>query len=291
MRKTLIAITFQIVLAVLLAGLFSARAQTEEFRTLVPVGALQLFSGTPPDPSSGWLVADGSCISRTTYADLFAVVGEVFDPCDASTTFGLPDMRGRVPVGAGAGTGLSARTLGQTFGEETHLQTIAEMPSHNHGPLSPFVNYFAIRLTGGIYGVNNGTAFSPMASTANTGGGQPFNVIQPSLVLNYLVWAGTVSLDIASDVVITVVVVFPTHTPTPTPTPTLTPTDGPSPTPTLTPSPTGVPAHITSYTVNGQEVVLDYTVTPGDAAMVGFLILITGLLILGAFHYVRRKIT
>lgn len=51
---------------------------------------------------------------------------------DASTTFNLPDMRGKVPVGHGTGTGLSARQVGQTGGQETHALTVAELASHNH---------------------------------------------------------------------------------------------------------------------------------------------------------------
>jgi hypothetical protein len=99
------------------------------------------------------------------------------------------------------------------------------------------------------------------------------------LALQYLIWTGAVGYDPAADIAITVVVVFPTHTPTPTPTPTLTPTSGPSQTPTFTPSPTGQSIYEIGVEVSGQDVLIRNEVTPGDAAIVGFLAVITILLV------------
>lgn len=107
-------------------------------------GIIQMFAGaTPP---SGWLVCDGSAVSRTTYATLFAAIGTTWGTGDGSTTFNLPDLRGRTPIGAGTGTGLTARTLGtHDIGAETHTLTAAESgnqaqtvtsaagTSHSHG--------------------------------------------------------------------------------------------------------------------------------------------------------------
>lgn len=78
---------------------------------------------------TGWLLCDGSAVSRTTYAALFAVIGTTWGVGDGSTTFNLPDMQGRVPVGIG-GSGVTS--VGDTGGEQTHILTIAEMPSHRH---------------------------------------------------------------------------------------------------------------------------------------------------------------
>ena len=83
---------------------------------------------------SGWLLCQGQLVSRATYSALFAVVGTTFGAGDGSTTFGLPDLRGRSPMGSGTGTGLTARTLGANVGTETHTLTGAQSGTsvHNH---------------------------------------------------------------------------------------------------------------------------------------------------------------
>lgn len=107
-------------------------------------GIIQMFAGaTPPN---GWLVCDGSAVSRTEYATLYDAIGDTWGAGDGSTTFNLPDLRGRTPIGAGTGTGLTARTLGtHNIGAETHKLTAAESgnqaqtvtsaagTSHSHG--------------------------------------------------------------------------------------------------------------------------------------------------------------
>lgn len=104
------------------------------FNVATPVGSIQAWhSSTPP---TGWLKADGSAIPRVTYASLFALLGTTYGPGDGSTTFNLPDLRGRVPVGLGTnsfgGSPMPVVTLGQTGGEETHVLTTNEMVSHTH---------------------------------------------------------------------------------------------------------------------------------------------------------------
>lgn len=84
------------------------------------------------DEPSGWLLCDGRSVLRATYVDLFAKIGTVYGSADG-THFNLPDPRGRSLVGAGSGAGLTARALGAAFGEENHVLTVGEMPSHNHG--------------------------------------------------------------------------------------------------------------------------------------------------------------
>ena len=83
-------------------------------------------------PDSGWLAMDGSLVSRSTYAALFAKISTTYGVGDGSTTFALPDIRGRSALGTGTGTGLTARTLGATGGEEAHSLSTTELPSHNH---------------------------------------------------------------------------------------------------------------------------------------------------------------
>ena len=94
------------------------------------VGVIQMYGSlTPP---AGWMLCDGSAISRTTYAALYALIGTAFGTGDGSTTFNLPDMRGRVGVGAGQGSGLTNRLLAATGGEEAHALSVAELASHSH---------------------------------------------------------------------------------------------------------------------------------------------------------------
>jgi microcystin-dependent protein len=94
-----------------------------------PSGSVSLYAGaTAP---TGWLLCDGSAVSRTTYAELYAVVGDQYGSGDGSTTFNVPNLKGKVPVGLDTGDGDFA-TLAQTGGAKTHTLTESEIPSHNH---------------------------------------------------------------------------------------------------------------------------------------------------------------
>lgn len=102
-----------------------------------PIGAVAQYAG-PSDPAdvdgvTRWLVCDGRAISRSTYATLFAAVSTLYGSGDGTSTFNIPDLRGRVIVGAGSGSGLTTRTRGQTGGEENHSLVTGELASHNHG--------------------------------------------------------------------------------------------------------------------------------------------------------------
>lgn len=90
------------------------------------VGEIYMYAGSVAP--SGFLLCDGSSVSRSTYAELFDVIGTNFGQGDGSTTFGIPDLRGRVIVGASAN-----HSLAETGGEETHQLVSAEIPVHSHG--------------------------------------------------------------------------------------------------------------------------------------------------------------
>lgn len=88
----------------------------------MPTGATVPFAG--PTAPEGWLLCDGSAVSRTTYADLFAAIGTTWGAGDGSTTFNIPDMRGRIPRGvATSGTG---NVLGQGVGTAQVTPTLQE---------------------------------------------------------------------------------------------------------------------------------------------------------------------
>lgn len=93
----------------------------------IPPGVVMPYAGTLPP--SGYLLCDGSAVSRSTYAALFSVVGTIYGTGDGTTTFNLPDMRGRVAVGKDSGT---FSVLGARAGEETHVLATTEIPAHNH---------------------------------------------------------------------------------------------------------------------------------------------------------------
>lgn len=90
-----------------------------------PAGIIMPFAGTVAP--QGYLLCDGSAVDRTTYATLFGVIGTTFGAGDGSTTFNLPDLGGRVPLGAS-----STHMLGSTGGSETVTLTESELPAHVH---------------------------------------------------------------------------------------------------------------------------------------------------------------
>lgn len=98
---------------------------------MLPPGLISPFGGaTAP---TGWLLCDGTAVSRTVYANLFAAIGTAWGAGDGSGTFNLPDLRGRAAIGSGTGAGLTARSVGQKAGAETIALAVGNLPSHNHG--------------------------------------------------------------------------------------------------------------------------------------------------------------
>lgn len=152
---------------------------------LAPVGAVfEWYSSTTP---AGYLRLEGQAVSRTTYSVLFSLWGTTFGSGDGSTTFNLPDRRGRVSVGVSTDTEFNA--LGKKFGTKTHTLTVAEMPSHDHRTLSsgdPWVYKNAEVLAGGS---PHGGQTVTNQRTGETGSGQAHNNIQPSIATYFIVRA------------------------------------------------------------------------------------------------------
>lgn len=143
----------------------------------LPVGTMVDFAGA--SAPTGWLLCDGAAVSRTTYASLFAVIGVVHGIGDGTTTFNVPDMRGRVSIGTGTGSGLTARTLGASGGEEAHVLLEAELPVHDHDgwsgsqtTTSPPVSLPDMTFASG----NRGPS---LATTGNAGSGAAHNTMPP----------------------------------------------------------------------------------------------------------------
>lgn len=154
----------------------------------LPIGVIMPFgSDTIPD---NWLLCNGQAVSRTTYQELFNAIGTTYGTGDGFTTFNLPNLQGKVPVGKNAND-TDFDTLGETGGEKTHTLTINEMPSHNHQrEQTGRALYWDENLTemGGLAsGVNVQTSWN--RNTTNTGGSQPHNNLQPYIVQNYIIKA------------------------------------------------------------------------------------------------------
>lgn len=168
-----------------------------------PAGTVTMFAGS--SAPTGYLICDGQAVSRTTYAALFAVIGTTYGAGDGSTSFNVPNLMGRVPVGAGSGTGLTNRVLASQGGEENHTLTSDEIPSHSHSINDPGHSHTSrigrddgnisnnagqappgdatINILDGYSTTNNTTGIT----VNSTGGGQAHNLMQPFLVLNYII--------------------------------------------------------------------------------------------------------
>jgi len=146
------------------------------------IGEIIAYAGpTSPDPR--WLPCDGSSLLRVDYPNLFSIIGVVYGAADSSH-FNVPDLRGRAGVGSGTGPGLSPCSLGDSFGEEAHTLTVAELASHVHSTGNSAVLGTSAPPPFDALGPN------PLpAVTGSTGSDSPHNNMQPSLAINYLIEA------------------------------------------------------------------------------------------------------
>jgi microcystin-dependent protein len=154
-----------------------------------------------------WLLCDGSMVNINQYQTLYSLIGTTYGG-NGVTTFGLPDMRGRLPVGQGTGTGLTPRAIGQSYGTEQAQVPAAALPQHSHPfnilntpattpaisagvgfatTASPTVAY----LKDGL-GTTGGTEISLFnGSVSNVGGGAGHNNIMPCVTMNFIIcWQG-----------------------------------------------------------------------------------------------------
>lgn len=164
--------------------------------------------GTPP---SGWLLCDASAVSRSTYADLFGAIGVTYGAGDGSTTFNLPDLRGRVSVGrddmggtpAGrvttAGSGIDGITRGAAGGLQDHTLTIGQTAAHQHF-IAANANGAGVALSNSNYVqrahnysanddyiLRGDVTAATLGLSSVTGGGGPHNNMQPSIIVNKII--------------------------------------------------------------------------------------------------------
>jgi len=160
------------------------------------IGEIVCYAGST-SPDAGWLLCDGSSLLRADYPALFAVIGTTYGAADG-THFNVPDLAGRTPVGTGSGSGLTTRSLGDSFGEEAHTLITSETPSHAHtdtghthpeGNAVPAVGaaIAGVPIPSAIPGV--GVTGAGFAAIGTTGGDGSHNNLQPSLALNYFIVA------------------------------------------------------------------------------------------------------
>ena len=160
---------------------------------IMPTGALMPYAGT--SAPTGFLLCYGQAISRSTYADLFSAISTTYGTGDGSSTFNLPDLRGRVVAGqddmGGSSAnrltdqtgGLNGDTLGDTGGSETHTLSNAQMPSHTH-------SVAAQQQVSGDSTNRGGSGQLGAAATITTssaGDGSAHNNVQPTIILNYII--------------------------------------------------------------------------------------------------------
>ena len=146
-----------------------------------PIGHVRIWTtGTAP---TWYLMCDGTAVSRTTFAGLFAVIWTLYGSWDGSTTFNIPNLKWKVVVGFD-NTQSEFNSIGLTGWEKTHTLTTWEMPSHSHNILSNSTAW------GGSSGKFAGTTYNNTSTTWTTEtawSGGAHNNLQPYITLNYII--------------------------------------------------------------------------------------------------------
>ena len=178
----------------LLIGLFAILSFGKTKAQEPILGEIRMFAGN--FAPYGWAFCQGQLLPIAQNTALFSLLGTTYGG-DGRTTFALPDLRGRAPIGFGQGPGLSYKDLGQQFGTETVTLTTAQMPAHSH-TVNAVTSEGNQNLPTNSLPANTKTLdkeYSDAASNTTmksgmigiTGSSQPVNISQPSLGVNFII--------------------------------------------------------------------------------------------------------
>lgn len=187
----------------------SDAVRLDQLQSFMPAGMVVPYGG--PTAPAGWLLCNGQAVSRTTYSSLYSAIGTRFGSGDGVSSFGVPDLRGRVIAGydpsqsrlSGKSGGVSSQYIGNSGGQEEHKLLVSQIPSHNHGGKTGWGGVHVHTTNGpasneGVSGVHPmtryGTALAGTSEHAghdhtvsSQGGDQAHNNVQPTLILNYII--------------------------------------------------------------------------------------------------------
>lgn len=168
-----------------------------------PVGTVAMTARTTAP--SGWLLCQGQAISRVTYSALFSAISTTWGIGDGVNTFNIPDLRGRSPLGAGTGSGLTARTLAANVGAESVQLVASDIAPHTHGVTDPGHTHTVAAQsgTGGSSKIKVDSSFTsanqagaalsnttgitiPSAGGTATGATKP-SIMHPCAVINFMI--------------------------------------------------------------------------------------------------------
>ncbi|CAD0359951.1 phage tail protein [Xanthomonas hortorum] len=160
------------------------------------IGEIRMFGFTRTPV--GWQACDGSLLSIPDYDVLYMLLGTTYGG-DGQSTFGVPDLRGRLPIHQGQGIGLSNYSLGQISGTETVTLIQQQLPLHTHTLLATTAaatstapaGLLPAAVSGDVFYVSDGTGSTAIAmapqSTSSTGGGQPHENTMPTLTVQFCI--------------------------------------------------------------------------------------------------------
>lgn len=163
------------------------------------IGEIRMFGFGTRGAPNGWQGCDGSLLAISEYDALFALIGTTYGG-DGQTTFGVPDLRGRVPIHQGTGPGLGTYVIGQVAGSETVTVLPTQMPAHTHtlvvtsgaaSTLTPGNTLLPGSVSGDTFYASDitGATALPMSaqSTSAAGGSQPHENTMPTLTVQYCI--------------------------------------------------------------------------------------------------------
>jgi len=163
------------------------------------IGEIRMFGFGTRGAPNGWQACDGSLLPIAEYDALFALIGTTYGG-DGQTTFGVPDLRGRLPIHQGTGPGLSTYVIGQKAGTETVTVLPTQMPAHTHTAiatsaastsLTPGNTFLPGAVSGDVFyatDLTGATAISMSAqSTSQSGGSRPHGHLIPTLTVQYCI--------------------------------------------------------------------------------------------------------